>query len=208
MSITDRVQSLVVPILDELGVDLYDVTYHGGTLRVAVTRHGGVDLDTVAEVSRRVSRELDLEDPIAARYTLEVTSPGVERTLRTAAQWRLAVGETARVRLRAGRDGERSPRVQGLRGPMSPGDGALDAVAVAGSDRRIEGIVRSVSERGAEIDVTGVGPVVVDFADVDRARTVFEWGVPTTDKGHPARRATRDGSRPGPVTPSTGATPR
>ena len=84
-----RVRELVAPIASDLGLDLYDVEQRGGTLRVTLDTppgsEGGVTLDKLALASRLVSRELDQHDPVPGRYTLEVTSPGVERTLRTPA---------------------------------------------------------------------------------------------------------------------------
>jgi ribosome maturation factor RimP len=87
-----RVTAIVAPLLVDLKLDLYDVEFRGGTLRVTVDTPpgspGGVDLDTIALVTRMVSRDLDHADPIPGRYTLEVTSPGLERTLRTPAHFR------------------------------------------------------------------------------------------------------------------------
>ena len=91
----DRLRSIVTPIVADLGLDLYDIEQRGGTLRVTVdTQPGserGTDLDELALVTRSVSRELDHVDPIPGRYTLEVTSPGVERALRTPERFARAV---------------------------------------------------------------------------------------------------------------------
>ena len=86
-----RVRQLVAPIASDLGLEVYDVEQRGGTLRVTLDTPpgspGGVTLDNLALASRLVSRELDEHDPVPGRYTLEVTSPGVERTLRTPAHF-------------------------------------------------------------------------------------------------------------------------
>ncbi len=84
--VVGRVRALVEPIVADLDLDLYDVEQRGGTVRVVIDTPpgsaGGVDLDTLALATRLVSRELDHADPVPGAYTLEVTSPGVERTLR------------------------------------------------------------------------------------------------------------------------------
>ena len=88
---------LVAPIASDLGLDLYDVEQRGGTLRVTLDTPAGADagvtLDELALASRLVSRELDQADPIPGRYTLEVTSPGVERALRTPAHFQRELGK-------------------------------------------------------------------------------------------------------------------
>jgi len=84
--VIDRVTALINPIVSDLGLDLYDIEYSGGILRVVVdTQPGGpegVSLDNISLITRLVSREFDHSDPIPGRYTLEVSSPGLERTLR------------------------------------------------------------------------------------------------------------------------------
>jgi ribosome maturation factor RimP len=65
---------------------------------VVVDRDGGVDLDTIADLSERVSRRLDLEGFAPGPYALEVSSPGIERTLRTPAEYRRRVGDTVRLK--------------------------------------------------------------------------------------------------------------
>ena len=68
---------------ETLGLDLYDVEFSTGTLNVVVTRAGGVDPEALATANRAISEWLDANDPIAGRYTLDVSSPGLERRLRT-----------------------------------------------------------------------------------------------------------------------------
>src|SRR5665213_3808810 len=80
------------PLLSPLGLELYDVEFSGGTLNVVVNRPGGVDLEALTKANRTISEWLDANDPIAGRFTLDVSSPGLERRLRTAAHFRSAVG--------------------------------------------------------------------------------------------------------------------
>jgi ribosome maturation factor RimP len=155
MALSDTVRAVVTDALAPLDVDVYDIEHTGGTLRVTVDRPDGIDIDTVADATRAVSRALDEADPIPGSYHLEVSSPGLERTLRTAAHWRSAVGEAVKVKLRAEVEGE----------------------------RRVEGTVTAVGDDDVTIDVDGEAHTV-RLGDVDRARTVFEWG-PAPKPGGP-----------------------
>ena len=81
-TIVEKVRPVVEQVAADLGLEVYDLEHAGGTLRVTIDRDGGVDLEAIADVTRMVSRELDHLDPFPGRYTLEVTSPGLERTRR------------------------------------------------------------------------------------------------------------------------------
>jgi ribosome maturation factor RimP len=164
-----RVTRLVAPLLTDLKLDLYDVELRGGTLRITVdTPPGsdkGVDLDTLALVTRMVSRDLDHDDPMPGHYTLEVTSPGLERSLRTPHHYQREVGKTVALRLRDVVNGER--RIQGT---LTAADDTAIGVRVADEpDDR-----------------------TYTYDEIDRARTVFEWGpAPKPGKGtKPAKKKT------------------
>jgi ribosome maturation factor RimP len=146
-TVAERVESLARPILADLGLDLYDLEYTGGVVRITVDRPGGVDLGAIADVTRMVSRELDHVDPIESRYTLEVSSPGLERTLRTADHFRRARGMTANVKLLAGTEGP----------------------------RRVEGVISSSDEHEVVLLVDGAEQVIA-FHTIEKAKTVFVWG--------------------------------
>jgi len=112
MSSTEALQALIEPVLASSGVELDDLELASGVVRVTVDRPGGVDLDTISDLTYRVSALLDEHDPFPGRsYALEVSSPGLERRLRTPAQFRRAVGTPVSVRTVAGTPGDR--RVQG-----------------------------------------------------------------------------------------------
>ena len=85
-STIERVRALVTPIITDLHLDLYDLEFRGGTLRITVdtppASPGGVDLDVISLATRLIGREFDHHDPVPGHYTLEITSPGLERTLR------------------------------------------------------------------------------------------------------------------------------
>lgn len=160
MATTDRVAALVAPMAEERGLDLYDVEQHQSSLRILVNRAGGVDIDTLAELSRAVSRALDEDDPVAGKYTLEVSSPGLERTLRRPDHFTGAVGEQVTVKTVPGSEGER--RVSGT--------------LVAADD---EGITVGPAE-GQEGDQRRL-----TYDEVLSARTLFDWGTqskPTMSK--------------------------
>jgi ribosome maturation factor RimP len=164
-----RVRQLVEPIASDLQLDIYDVEQRGGTMRVTLDTPPGsdrsVDLDQLALATRLISREFDHEDPVPGKYTLEVTSPGVERTLRTPAHFQREVGKTINVRL-ANVDAER---------------------------RRVQGVLVSADDRTATIRTDeGDGEITeltIDLDDIDRARTVFEWGPQPKPGGKGAKQA-------------------
>ena len=93
----------IEPTVAGLGLDLYDVELigagrRGRIVRVSVDRDGGVDLDAIAAVSEAISPILDARKDLPAPYTLEVSSPGIERTLRTPSHFRRAIGQNVSVK--------------------------------------------------------------------------------------------------------------
>ena len=97
-SVVERVREIVAPLLAARGLFVDDVEHKGSALRITVDREGGVDLDAIAEATRVVSRALDEDDPVPGSYTLEVSSPGLERPLRTPAHFARAVGTAVKVK--------------------------------------------------------------------------------------------------------------
>ncbi len=154
MDLETPLRSLLTP----LGLELYDMELVAGSLNVTVTREGGVDLEAVTKANRVIGEWLDANDPIPGHYTLDVSSPGLERRLRTPAHFLSAVGEV--VTLREHRDGDRT--------------------------RRLEGPVVAADEGTVTIDDDEQGRIVVTLSNVERARTVFKWGAeakPTPSRG-------------------------
>jgi ribosome maturation factor RimP len=160
-STVDRVRAVVEPVVVAADLELYDVELAGGVLRVLVDAAGGVDLGVLGEVTRAVSEALDADDPLPGRYTLEVSSPGLERKLRTPAHFAAALGKKVRVRTVAGTEGE----------------------------RRIEGEVAAADDDGVVL-ATPEGERRIAYDEVERAKTVFEWG-PTPPPGSGKRRQKR-----------------
>jgi ribosome maturation factor RimP len=88
----------------------------GAVLRLYIDREGGVTLDDCARVSRQVSAELDADDPVPGRYTLEVSSPGLDRPLSRDRDFERFVGSTVRIVTASPLDGQRhfKGRLNGL----------------------------------------------------------------------------------------------
>lgn len=153
VSAADRIRGLVAPVVEAESARLYDVEHNGGVLRVLVDADGGIGIDDITRLARAVSRELDEHDPIPGRYTLEVSSPGLERRLRTPDHFRGAVGSPVKLKTAPGFDGPR--RVAGvLAGADDAGVEIREASAAedSGASRRI------------------------GYDEISWARTVFEWG--------------------------------
>lgn len=104
-------ESILRPGVEALGFELWGVDYqsHGrkAMLRVYIDGEQGVTVDDCAKVSHQVSGVLDVEDPIAGEYTLEVSSPGMDRPLYTLDQFSRYVGSDVSVRLRMAFEGRR-----------------------------------------------------------------------------------------------------
>jgi ribosome maturation factor RimP len=107
----ERLIALIEPLLAQLGYELVELEYGAGrsqsTLRVFIDKPEGIGLDDCEQASREISALLDVEDPIPSAYTLEVSSPGDDRVLRTRAHFDRFVGSRVFIELKAPRDGRR-----------------------------------------------------------------------------------------------------
>jgi ribosome maturation factor RimP len=94
-------ETRLAPLVEGLGYELWELEYSpgrgNGCLRLYIDAPAGITLDDCERVSRAVSEVLDAEDPIPGQYTLEVSSPGLERPLRTAQHFARFVGEAVSV---------------------------------------------------------------------------------------------------------------
>ncbi|QNH13235.1 ribosome maturation factor RimP [Xanthomonas sp. SI] len=169
----NEIANLLGPTVDALGLELLGAEYlpapGGATLRLyidvplAEQPERIVNVDDCERVSREVSAQLDVEDPISGNYTLEVSSPGVDRPLFTAAQFARHQGESAKVVLKLPQQGRR--RLQGR---------------IAQVDVDAGRIVFEVD--GAEL--------AVDFDNIDKARILPDWaalGLAPTKPGKPPK---------------------
>jgi len=109
-----RLSELLGPTIESLGFELWGLELispsRRATLRIYIESENGVTVDNCATVSRHLSSALDVEDPIQGEYTLEVSSPGVDRLLFKPEQYGLYIGEPIEIRLRVPFEGRRKFR--------------------------------------------------------------------------------------------------
>ena len=174
-----KLEALLAPIVRAAGLDLESVKVGSAgrrrLLRVVVDADGGVSLDDIALVSREASVRLDDTGAMGeAPYTLEVSSPGVDRPLTQPRHWRRALGRLVRVPLAAaGRPGAGAP--------ATPVEGRV----IAAGDN---GIILEVDGEHRELGYAELGPGQVQV----------EFGRPAADPG--AQDAARVGAATGPRT--------
>jgi len=101
-TVIESVEAIALPVLEELGLELVEVQYrreqNGWILRLIIDKQEGITLDDCASVSREISQLLDIEDVIDQAYNLEVTSPGLDRPLKSLAEFERFVGRKAKVK--------------------------------------------------------------------------------------------------------------
>ncbi|MBC8195972.1 MAG: ribosome maturation factor RimP [Acidimicrobiia bacterium] len=147
MGVTDRVDLMATPLCERVGVELVDVEYEGGILRLTIDHSDGVGMEAIASVTREVSRALDHEDPIGSTYTLEVTSPGLERRLKRPEHFMKAVGLKVAIKTHPGVEG----------------------------DRRLSGLIETADPSGVSIRSEEGTLRVLGYDEILTARTIFEW---------------------------------
>jgi ribosome maturation factor RimP len=100
-TVVEAITSLVKPVLQEMELELVEVLYRrersGWVLRLIIDKEEGVTLDDCAAVSREISHLLDIEEIIEQAYNLEVSSPGLDRPLKSIADFQRFAGRKARV---------------------------------------------------------------------------------------------------------------
>jgi ribosome maturation factor RimP len=143
--VRDQLSELLGPVVSDLGYELWELEYAarpgGGLLRLYIDSPDGISVDDCERVSRAVSETLDASDPIPGHYTLEVSSPGLDRVLRTRAQFERFSGEQVRLEM---------------------------ARPVAGR-RRFQGRLAEVGEREITLEVEGAS-VRLPIDDIHKAR--------------------------------------
>jgi ribosome maturation factor RimP len=157
--ITDRLAGLLAGPIEELGLDLeaVDLSRAGkrSVLRVAVDKDGGVDLDDIAAATGEVSRVLDDSDVMGnSPYTLEVSSPGVDRPLTLPRHWRRNAGRLVAVTLTDGTE---------LTGRIGATDEAGAELEVDGVTRRVE--LADVVKARIQVEFKRPGNATGDDAD-------------------------------------------
>jgi ribosome maturation factor RimP len=123
---------LLEPRVNALGYELVDLDFrsgNGGLLRLFIDKDPAVTLDDCQFVSQQIGDLLDVENPIASDYVLEVSSPGLDRRLRTVAHFAAAIGSEIKVELKRGIDGRRR-----FRGQLTAADGKWIDILCDGKD--------------------------------------------------------------------------
>ena len=149
MQLTDRIAAMIEPALAAMGYEVVRVQLAGGrrsaTLQIMCDREDGrpVTLDDCAGISRLASAVLDVEDPIAGEYTLEVSSPGLDRPLTRPRDFERFAGAEARLELSLPVDGQ----------------------------KRFRGVLRGLDEDAVILE-TGDGARRLALADIEKARLI------------------------------------
>ena len=151
MSVLEEVKDLAEAVVDRRSLTLWDVEVAGRAgstiVRIYVDAEDGVDLDTVAEVSEEISRGLDLRDPIPGKYMLEVSSPGLERSLRRPEHFAASRGGRVVVKT---------------------------TERLFGDSHRVDGEIVEAGKDSVRLAVDGE-TIEVPYGAIKSARTVFEW---------------------------------
>jgi ribosome maturation factor RimP len=157
MASTESIRELAEPVLASAGLELWDVEISRDVVRIMVDRPGGVDLDALSAASVLLSPLFDSRPELVpeSRYQLEVSSPGVERTLRTPEQYLRYVGSEVTVKT---------------------------SLPVGGA-RRHRGRLLDAGEAGIAIEPAEAAGTRLElrYEQIDRARTVLVWG-PASDR--------------------------
>ncbi len=150
-SVADIVTSLAVPLAEELGYSLWDVEYvrEGAEyyLRITIDSEEGITIDDCETFSRAIDPILDEADPITDSYHLEVSSPGVERDIKTPEHIAYCLGETVEARLFAPLEGSRVHR----------------------------GTLQGLDEEGNVLLAIGENTLAIPRSAISRMTTVFEF---------------------------------
>ena len=146
----ERLWQAIEPYVAREGIELDDLDIIGtdktSIVRVTIDAEGSVDVDTIARISRSISRMLDEDDPLQSSYTLEVTSPGLERSLRRPRHFEKSIGREAKVKTKQ----------------------------TINETNNHRGVITSVGDDRFVLDVDGQDRSIA-FDDVTSAKTVFVW---------------------------------
>lgn len=147
-SVAEKLWDRIDPYVSAEGVELDDVEVLGGGQIVRVTVDGPepIGVDVIAELSRGISRLIDEDDPFKGSYTLEVSSPGLERKLTRPRHFEKSIGREVKVKTFADFDGTKNHR-----GVLSGADAKEFTLTIDGADRSLS------------------------YEDVASAKTIFEW---------------------------------
>lgn len=145
-----QLQAIIEPAVTALDFELVGIEYLSqgkhSVLRVYIDHDNGISVDDCADVSRQISAVLDVEDPIKGEYTLEVSSPGLDRPLFTAEQYQRYSGSLAEIRLRSPLEGR----------------------------RKFKGRMHGITDGQVVIEVDGV-EYSLPLDNIEKANLIHEW---------------------------------
>ena len=154
MGAEQQIAEALRPAVQAAGLEIWDVERSGATVRVLVERPGGVDLESISQVTSLISAALDQHDELVpgGRYMLEVSSPGLERRLRYPGHFARYIGEEVTVK----------------------------TVEPVHDTRRLRGTLTSASDDDITLRIS-ISPdetteIRVPLGSVEKANTVFTWG--------------------------------
>lgn len=150
MAKVDKLTEMLRPAVEALGFELLGVEYIGqgkhSILRLYIDHENGINVDDCASVSHQVSGILEVEDPIASQYALEVSSPGMDRPLFTLPHFTQCIGQVVNLRCHVGANGR----------------------------RKFKGVLESINDEVLTLVVDGQA-YEIDFQDIDKANLVAEF---------------------------------
>ena len=156
-----RVAEIVRPLVEKMGFVLVRLRYGGGTrktLQIMAERpDGGMEVEDCAEISRAVSAALDVDDPLDGSYSLEVSSPGIDRPLTRLSDFEAFAGRSAKIQV------------------LNPIDGRI----------RFKGTVRGIAESRILLEPTQ-GTVELPFDSLSSARLLMQDGLAAGRDSRPA----------------------
>ena len=161
--VSRRIEALITPVLADLGLEMYDLEYNGGIVKITVDTPpgspGGIDVDQLSQCTRLISRELDHDDPVPGHYTLEVSSPGLERNLRLPRHFQRETGKSAAIRLQN----------------------------VINGERRLSGVIESAGPDTFLLRLANGEERVIPYDQMDRAKTIFVWEAQAKPSNKPGK---------------------
>jgi ribosome maturation factor RimP len=161
--VSRRIEALITPVLADLGLEMYDLEYNGGIVKITVDTPpgspGGIDVDQLSQCTRLISRELDHDDPVPGHYTLEVSSPGLERNLRLPRHFQRETGKSAAIRLQN----------------------------VINGERRLSGVIESAGPDTFLLRLAKGEERIIPYDQIDRAKTIFVWEAQAKPSNKPGK---------------------
>ncbi|MBC8526238.1 MAG: ribosome maturation factor RimP [Candidatus Cloacimonetes bacterium] len=151
MDIDKKLNEIIIKVSQKMGFQIYDWqlkgTRNNHLVIVYITKQGGVTLDDCQRVSQKLGDELDMRDIFDTRYTLEVSSPGLNRLLKTTQHFLGAIGRVVKVQY----------------------------VNEEGKVKTANGILKSIDNNVISVKIDNEDSTHINFAQIKKAKTVYKW---------------------------------